>query len=238
MRNILLALLFLSFCPIVGNTQISQNFSFQGILLDDAGNPIADQNTIFRVTLFDANVLSDIILMYGENHETVTSAIGFFSLTIGGGTNPTTDFENLAFNELNLGILVDYSLDGQNFSRHSFQRMYAVPYALYANYSDEGPVSTEQGPNGANGAPGATGAPGFPGSCGPVGPLPPTGPTGTAGPPGPEGPPGPQGLPWFPKQSAPPTDAISGSIYVDDGTNTLDGEIRLRYFNGTNWTDL
>ena len=39
-------------------------------------------------------------------------------------------------------------------------------------------------------------------------------------------------------QSAPPSPATRGDVYLDDGTNTRSGKPGLRWFDGTQWLDL
>jgi len=96
-----------------------------------------------------------------------------------------------------------------------------------------GPPSTEMGPTGpmgpqgpAGGPTGATGLTGPPGITGPVGP---TGETGPAGP----------AYHQVAEISNTEPSVASGiNLYIDDGTNRADGQIGMRYYDGTNWIDL
>lgn len=110
----------------------------------------------------------------------------------------------------------------------------------------------QQGPQGDPGAPGATGP--ASNEVGPVGPVGPAGPAG--GPPGMPGPDGPSGAsgPQGPQGATGPSgssferNAIMTNIvptpgpdlnmYIDDGTNTADGQPAIRFYNGTQWIDL
>ena len=101
-----------------------------------------------------------------------------------------------------------------------------MPYAQVANVlggigpkGNPGLPGLEQGPPGTNGINGADGAQGPPGAQGPVGP------------------PGKFG---FESTALIMTDVVpdSGTFYVDDGTNTSDGQPHLRCFVSGTWIDL
>jgi len=101
----------------------------------------------------------------------------------------------------------------------------AVPYAQVANVLGGIGPRGNPGPDGPQGPPGPQGAPGN---------------TGPQGPQGPAGPDGPPGTFDFENNLLIMTDQepASGTLYVDDGSNTVDGLPHLRYnLNGT-WIDL
>jgi len=108
---------------------------------------------------------------------------------------------------------------------------------------DPGPASTEVGPKGPDGPKGPNGGP--------------TGPAGNEGAQGPQGPQGPQGVQGatgatgltgsagssgnkllLVMTDVEPTNVSVGYIYLDDGTNTANGNPGIRYWNGINWLDI
>lgn len=131
---------------------------------------------------------------------------------------------------------------------------------------DQGPPGTEVGPPGfaegdpgPPGEPGKQGEPGAPGQDGPPGPPGPDGPPGEPGHPGiacfphlynedgrqgPQGQKGPSGAPGsngfgiLIMTNEVPNNPAIGDLYVDDGTNTSDGDPHLRAYIGNNWIDL
>lgn len=118
--------------------------------------------------------------------------------------------------------------NGNQYEEVGSQALTAVPYAQVANVI--GGIG-KKGKTGSQGPPGGQGPPGL------------DGPPGPQGPPGNKGAPGPIGLPAvfdFENTSLIMTDIMpsTGTFYVDDGTNTSDGQPHLRYnLNGT-WIDL
>jgi len=69
----------------------------------------------------------------------------------------------------------------------------------------------------------------------------PAGPTGAQGPQGPagiQGLQGKQGLTYYSLTSVVPSNPSTGSMYLDDGSNTSDGKPGFRIWDGSNWIDL
>ena len=97
----------------------------------------------------------------------------------------------------------------------------------------------DMAPNGMIGPKGPTGPQGPAG--GPTGPQGQTGPAGNSGPSAPQGPQGakgPDGLTRFVMTNVTPTANGDQNIYLDDGTNRIDGKPGFRYWNGTSWIDI
>jgi len=70
---------------------------------------------------------------------------------------------------------------------------------------------------------------------GPQGPQGPVGPTGMTGQPGPQGP---AGNPSENMRTSPPNSPSLHDIYLDNGTNRVDGQPGFRYYDGNSWIDL
>jgi len=215
-------------------SQSTSSFNYQSILLNDDDTAIADASIVLRINLI-AGTLGQVV--YSELHETSTSDIGYFSIDIGKGNVLSGDFASVDWGGLPHFLSIEYQQTNGEFKLLGNNRLLSVPYALFANFAE----NTRQGPIGPAGDPGLQGEmgpPGPPGPCGPVGPEPPQGPAGPQGPQGENGPAGEAGRPIMVKSSQPIANPLQGQIYVDDGTNTADGQIGLRYFTGSEWIDI
>ena len=157
--------------------------------------------------------------------------------SIGEGTLLNGDFELIDWGSNPHFISIELEQANGTFKFLGDIRLLSVPYALFAHFAEEGPFGP-QGPQGPQGPKGAEGQPGLPPPCGPVGPIGAMGATGPQGPAGADGPIGATGRPIMVKSSQPIVNPVKGQIYVDDGTNTADGEIGLRYFTGSVWIDI
>jgi len=227
-----LCLLLFSFVDLFGQSQSA--FNYQSILLNEDDSPIASQPINLRIYLIAGNPGQ---VVYTELHNIQTSPIGYFSIDIGRGEILNGDFENIDWGGASHYLSIEYLGENGAFKQLGNMQLLSVPYALFAHFAEEGPEGPA-GPPGLPGAPGPWGAQGRPGACGPQGPAGPRGPAGAQGPAGPNGPRGEMGLPILVKSSQPIANPVRGQIYVDDGTNTADGEIGLRYFTGVEWIDI
>lgn len=231
MRIIILASFILVAVAVYG--QPTKSFNFQSILLDENGIALNSSTANIRSSLLESN--GDIV--YVEDHDIQTNELGYFSINIGRGSILSGDFESLSWKDQQYFLRLDWIKDGALTQLGDIELL-SVPYAFVAHHADHVDIPGPLGPAGDSGPPGVKGDPGPPGSCGPVGPSPPVGMTGAAGPQGEMGPQGLDGKMVVLKTSSPPPNAVSGTIYVDDGSNTSSGQIGLRFFDGTNWIDL
>jgi len=225
MRIIILASFILATVAVYG--QPTKSFNFQSILLDENGIALNSSTATIRSSLLESN--GDIA--YVEDHQIQTNELGYFSINIGRGSILSGDFESLSWKDEQYFLKLDWIKDGA-FAQLGDIELLSVPYAFVAHHADLVDIPGPLGPAGDSGPPGIKGDPGPPGACGPVGPFPPKGMTGPAGPQGVDG------KMVVIKNSTPPLNAVSGTIYVDDGSNTSSGQIGLRFFDGTNWIDL
>jgi len=109
------------------------------------------------------------------------------------------------------------------------------PQGPWGPAGDRGPQGPLEGPPGPPGLPGPAGDPnGPPGPKGDPGPPGPSGPVGSLGAKGPKGS---VGIPVQDILSIPP-DPLMQNIYLDDGTNRLDGKLGFRYYISGEWKDL
>lgn len=236
-RKLVLLLLFSALLSFHTYAQAPKVFNYQGIILNDDDTPLVEEAVNLRIHLIVGDSPGQVI--YSELQETTTSPIGYFSIDIGKGTPISGSFDAIDFGANAHFIAIEYAKTDGTFKELGNIKLLSVPYALFAHYAETGPQGP-QGPAGDAGPPGEKGAPGDIPPCGPIHPSPSgdPGPQGPQGPPGIDGPPGPFGLPIMVKSSQPIANPIKGQIYVDDGTNTADGKIGLRYFTGNEWIDI
>ncbi len=229
----LVLLFFVLLFVISAHSQPSEAFNFQSILLNDDNTPITEAS----VTLSASITSPEGRTIYNDQHEVTTSEIGYFSIDIGKGSNPSSDFEVIDWGSSSFYLLLELVTDGEA-KQIGEVELLSVPYALLAHYAEEVAFEGPMGPQGEQGRKGAQGAQGPISPCGPVGPRGPKGPQGAQGPIGPIGPMGESGEMVLVKSNTAPTEPWKGQIYIDDGTNTADGNIGMRYYSGTEWIDL
>jgi hypothetical protein len=172
------ALLVLS---IVGFAQAPQEFNYQAVVRDAAGNPVANNTSVtLRFTIHDLTATGTSV--YTETDPVFANQFGLVNVQIGSNGNLST---------VNWGggakwLQVEANVGGTGFVSLGASQLISVPYALFAANSSAGVT----GPSGANGSPGITGptGPSGPsgsgGSNGNTGSTGPTGPTGASGPSG------------------------------------------------------
>lgn len=217
-------------CDEVAEIPESYLFNFFIILPEDnaqiAIEPGNQQR--FRVEVVADDPMNTTVLYRRTKSEAFLERSGYVSFELTSG-----------FGSQNIGILVNHM--NQNPNADYFANLYAqinnqyvlvgtkeinaVPYSQVANTL------------------GGRGNIGIDGNPGPQGPAGPQGPQGPQGPTGPQGPQGPQGAPGvFDFETNPllMTNVVpsSGIFYVDDGTNTSDGQPHLRYNSNGTWIDL
>lgn len=211
---------------------------YQGQILNDDDTPLSNTSVNIKANVLSNNIAQSEI--YSDFHNITTDDRGYFFIRIGEGSSPTTSFQSIDWSTTARFLSIDASINNSAFNPIGSIELLSVPYALYAHTAVEGP----QGPQGPAGLPGQQGDPGRPGITGPAGPCGPTGPAGPAGRDGAAGPrgatglAGPNGVSIMVKTSSPPSNPQIGQIYVDDGSNTADGKIGLKYYTGTSWIDI
>ena len=229
------------FCIFLGmnlllQAQAPNAFSYQGIAMDQSGNTLSNQAIGIQVSIIPFH--PDSLASYTEVHQITTAEDGHFTVSVGRGQIIKG---NLAFIDWGLsGQFMEIAMDisgGTNYQFVGATQLLAVPYAFHATFS-----GNMRGAPGPVGAPGAFGAPGI------AGPNPidccfgiSKGRKGIPGPQGPAGgfgPAGPNGLANLKKTNVLPENPANGQIYLDDGTNRLDGKVGLRYFDVDQWVDL
>lgn len=247
MKYILSLLAFLLWSNL-GLTQVTEAFSYQGLLIDAQGNSIANRMVTLEASL--VNDLASTQIYYQEVHDFVTDANGMVNLVIGNGTPIQGAMDQVDWLSSIPYIKVSYNLnDGNGITELPIAQFASVPFSLYSKYvvcqdGPEGPQGFQgpEGPEGPNGG-GATGAPGANGTnCWDLN----GNGVGDAG----EDIdgnglfttndcPGESGLATFTMQDVPPdNNLVNGLIYMDSGVNRADQLPGFRYYDGANWLDL
>jgi hypothetical protein len=146
MKKIILAILF--FLPIVAvYSQAPQGINYQAVVRDGSGNVIASSPVGLLITIHQTTPTGTVV--YSETFNVNTSAIGLVNVVIGGGTVVTGTFNGI---DWSTGIyFCELGLDpagGTSYTSMGAQQLMSVPYALFAeNSNNPGP----QGPIGNNG---------------------------------------------------------------------------------------
>ena len=180
---LLIATLFLS---ALSFAQAPHTFSYQTVIRDVNWNVIPDQDVSILVRILEDGPLGDV--RYSEEHFVTTSKIGLVNLAIGGGFLYSGSFDDIDWGNHMYFVEVSVDIDaGDNYLLMGSTQLRSVPYALFAETSENpgnpGPQGEqgEQGPVGAQGLQGPSGPPGEQGAQGDMGP---SGPAGEQGPPG------------------------------------------------------
>jgi hypothetical protein len=185
MKRTYVLLIFLLFSSF-SFSQAPHTFSYQTVIRDVNWNIIPDQDVSILIRIVENAPLGDV--RYSEQHFVTTSKIGLVNLAIGGGDVYSGSFEDIDWG--NHIYFVEISVDieaGDNYLLMGSTQLRSVPYALFAETSENpgnpGPQGEqgEQGPVGSQGLQGPSGPPGEQGAQGDMGP---SGPSGADGPPG------------------------------------------------------
>ncbi len=195
-------------------------FSFQALLLDQQNYPIPEARAEIRTTISaDQNQGT---IYYQELQSVTSSEAGTIDFTIGKGDILQGKLTNIEWLAGVPYIGIEYNLlDGKGWQQTAVEEFKSVPFCLESKY-----VVCQDG------------IPGPSGQTGPQGPAGPQGPTGAQGPTGPAGPVGTTGPSLLIPLSLPPSTPQEGRVYLDDGSNTDDGNPGFRYYTGTEWIEL
>jgi len=220
MKN--LVLIIALFTSQIILAQAPSIFTYQGYIIDEAGNSMDNKDVTFTVTISEDQAASNIY--YLEVHDTQSNANGVIDIAIGSGISLQGNMSDIDWLSSVPYINIQYELfnDNTNTLHNLGTRQFtSVPFCFSSQY-----IICQDG---------------LPGPQGPQGPRGPQGPTGQSSPQSPIGLPGmqgPPGQPILPLLGIPPTNPVDGTIYMDDGTNTEDNLPGFRYYDETVWIDL
>ena len=127
------------FVLIIHTTATAQapaQFSYQAIARDASGTPIPNRNLSLEIRILQGSFQGSEV--YREIHELRSNNFGLFDLKIGNGANTSGDL--LAIDWGNGPYFLQVGIDpnaGNDFSLNSVTELVSVPYALYAEQTNE-----------------------------------------------------------------------------------------------------
>jgi len=178
MKKILSTLVLSLVATVMLLAQAPQTFSYQTVVRDNNWQVIQNQSIGIQVDIVEDIASGSIV--YSEEHTATTNDIGLINLAVGGGTVATGLFSNIDWGNHSyfMKISVDVS-GGSNYVTMGTTQLRSVPYALFAEKSNNaGPQGIQgvagndgnDGVDGTNGVDGVQGIQGLPGDTGVAGP--------------------------------------------------------------------
>jgi len=130
MKKLLLVIIVISVIGIV-NAQNRENFKYQAVIRNNAGEVIAKQNVSLKI-----NILQDSesgTLAYSESHSITTNEFGLASLNIGNGTIISGTFDGIEWGAFNYFLQLGIDIDGgSSYETIGVSPLLSVPYSLHA----------------------------------------------------------------------------------------------------------
>ena len=117
--------------PILLQAQAPQSFSYQAIVRDADGEPLADQQVSLRISLHQGSETGSVV--YSETHDPVTSPLGLVNLGIGTGTVISGTFTDIDWptGQYFLELEIDPA-GGSAYVPLGTTQLVSVPYALFS----------------------------------------------------------------------------------------------------------
>ena len=131
-----LLLILLALKANIAYSQVPQGFTYQAVIRDGSGTPIANKTIGMRITL--QNSLGTAL--YSETYSPTTNAQGVVSIIIGQGTPvDTSTFAHVPWKTGDVLINVEIDLNGGNVYAQMGvpSKIQSTPYALYAENTKE-----------------------------------------------------------------------------------------------------
>jgi len=131
MKNKILFIL-VNFISIACFSQRENGFSYQSILRDNNGTPVANQDLYMEIEITQG---TNGIVVYEESHNATTNFVGIINLIIGSGTS-NDDISDILWNNPPYFMEV-YVNDGSGLQLISSSEILNVPTAMYAKYGKD-----------------------------------------------------------------------------------------------------
>jgi uncharacterized protein (TIGR02145 family) len=125
---VLLVLCFLTF------SQAPEYFSYQAIVRNTAGEPLATQDVVFLFSIIKTTAGGTVV--YTEKHAVETNQFGLVNLAIGNGTDKTGDFTTIDWGADNYFLNVQIDKGDAIFVDMGTTQLLSVPYALQAKTAE------------------------------------------------------------------------------------------------------
>lgn len=132
----ILMLLVLAFYANLAYSQAPQGISYQAVIRDSDGKPVASKNIGVRLTIENISGVA----YYTETHSPTSTKEGVITLNIGNGTQEGINtFANIPWKDGDIYVKIEIDPAGGNtytpMGTHT--KLQSVPYALYANNTKE-----------------------------------------------------------------------------------------------------
>ncbi len=142
---------------LIANAQTPQGINYQGVARNNLGQPIVNQGISVGIIVYDSTAVGAVVL-YDEQHQTTTNAMGLFNLVIGNGSATFGRFDTIqwAKGKVWCKISIDPS-GGSSPTIIGRMQLFSVPYALHAATTDQPGPKGDSGVKGEKGDTGAVG---------------------------------------------------------------------------------
>ncbi len=113
--------------------QVPQGIPYQAAARNSNGQPLSNRAIQVRFSIIDSTATG--VEVYKETNNTITNALGLFTLTVGTGNAVVGTFStiNWGHNFKFLKVELDTTTSGSSFVDLGTQQMMSVPFALYSN---------------------------------------------------------------------------------------------------------
>ena len=119
--------------------QIPEAFSFQSLILNDLGLPLANQNVGVKIDIHTQQIDGQIV--YSETHQVSTNQAGVYSINIGQGAASGDAFSTIDWLDGLKFISLFHDNDGgTNYTFVGSNQLLSVPYALAAGTANVKPL--------------------------------------------------------------------------------------------------
>lgn len=124
-------LFYLLMTGVYSFSQTPQSFQYQAIIRDGYGNANANQELFLRISIIQD--FPDGIIVYKEEHQTMTNQNGMVNLAIGTGSPLFNNFTDIPWHSgiYFIGIEIRFSLSGV-YELLGISQLLSVPYSLYS----------------------------------------------------------------------------------------------------------
>lgn len=144
------------FCVTMSFAQAPKGINYQGVARDTEGNPIANKAISMRISILKNSATGDV--EYAETHKPTTNQFGLFTLVVGQGTVSTGNFSFISWAIGTKWLQIEMDANGgSNYILAGSQQLMTVPYAFYAEYTNNAGITAGQGITVSNGVVSNTG---------------------------------------------------------------------------------
>jgi uncharacterized protein (TIGR02145 family) len=132
MKKAVFSISFAFICFLI-SAQAPESFSYQAIVRNTAGEPIATQDVIFLFSIIKTT--ADGTVVYTEKHAVKTNEFGLVNLAIGNGTDKVGDFTTIDWGTDNYFLKVELDKGDAIFVDMGTIQLLSVPFALHSKTS-------------------------------------------------------------------------------------------------------